>query len=95
MILTAGRVIEKIKRENKNKVVKYVCPIFQFATQTFNESHKKWIQIKDEQVFCHSWLQRKSFPKDWSIRRTSSMASSKEYTNEEGLNGVVAFTVIG
>ena len=41
MILTAGRVIEKIKRENKNKVVNYICPIFQFATQTFNESHKR------------------------------------------------------
>ena len=36
MILTAGREIEKIKKEYKNKVVNYICPIFQFATPTFN-----------------------------------------------------------
>ena len=28
MIITAGRVIEKIKKENKYKVVKYICPSF-------------------------------------------------------------------
>ena len=38
----AGRVIEKIKEENKNKVVKYICPIFRFATQTFNGDKKKY-----------------------------------------------------
>ena len=32
LILTAGRVLEKIKKENKNKVVNYICPIFRFAT---------------------------------------------------------------
>ena len=43
LILTAGKVIEKIKKENKNKVVTYIYPIFRFATQTFkggyNRSH--------------------------------------------------------
>ena len=28
--------MEKINKENKNKVVNYICPIFWFATQTFN-----------------------------------------------------------
>ena len=28
LILAAGRVIEKIKKENKNKVGNYICPIF-------------------------------------------------------------------
>ena len=28
--------MEKIKKENKNKVVNYICPIFRFATQPFN-----------------------------------------------------------
>ena len=41
MILTAGRVIDKIKKENKNKVVNYICPIYQFATQTFNGGYKR------------------------------------------------------
>ena len=27
--------MEKIKKENKKRVVKYICPIFRFATQTF------------------------------------------------------------
>ena len=26
LILTAGRVIEKINKENKNKMVNYICP---------------------------------------------------------------------
>ena len=30
LILTTGRVIEKINKENKNKVVNYICPIFRF-----------------------------------------------------------------
>ena len=41
MILTAGREIEKIKKEYKNKVVNYICPIFQFATQTFNGGYER------------------------------------------------------
>ena len=32
LILTAGRVLGKIQKENKNKVVNYICPIFRFAT---------------------------------------------------------------
>ena len=30
------KVIEKINKENKNKMVNYICPIFRFATQIFN-----------------------------------------------------------
>ena len=41
MILTAGRVIEKKNIENKNNVVNYICPIFRFATQTFNGGYKR------------------------------------------------------
>ena len=41
MILTAGREIEKIKKEYKNKVVNYICAIFPLATQTFNEGCEK------------------------------------------------------
>ena len=37
----AGRVIEKINTENTNKVVNYSCPIFQFATQTFNGGYMR------------------------------------------------------
>ena len=29
-------MIEKIKEENKTEMVSYICPIFRFATQTFN-----------------------------------------------------------
>ena len=41
MILTARRVIEKIKKENKKKVVNYICPIILFATQTFNGGYER------------------------------------------------------
>ena len=41
MILTSGRVIEKIKKENKNKAVNYICTIFQFATQTFKRGYNR------------------------------------------------------
>ena len=42
-------MIEKIKKENKNKVVNYICPIFRLAKQTFNGSYKRNMkQIKDE-----------------------------------------------
>ena len=32
--------MEKINKENKNKVVNYICPIFWFVTQTFNWGYK-------------------------------------------------------
>ena len=32
--------MEKIKKE-QNKVVNYICPIFRFATQTFNGGYKR------------------------------------------------------
>ena len=41
LILTAGRVIEEIKKENKNEVVNYICRIFRFATQIFNGGYKR------------------------------------------------------
>ena len=37
----AGGVIEKLKKEIKNKMVNYICPIFRFATQTFNGGYKR------------------------------------------------------
>ena len=43
MILTAGREIEKIKKEYKNKVVNYICPIFQFATQRGLWKKNEWL----------------------------------------------------
>jgi len=33
--------MEKIKKENKNNVVNYICPIFRFATQTFNWGYER------------------------------------------------------
>ena len=30
----------KIKKENKTKIVNYICPIFRFATQTFTGAMK-------------------------------------------------------
>ena len=30
LILTAGRVIGKIKKENKSKIVNYICPMSAF-----------------------------------------------------------------
>ena len=42
LILTAGRVIEKIIKENKNRVVTYINPIFRFETQTFNGGYKSF-----------------------------------------------------
>ena len=36
----AERLMVKIKKENKNKMVNYICPIFWFATQTFNGAIK-------------------------------------------------------
>ena len=36
LIPTAGRVIGKIKKENKNKMVNYICPIFSTAQFTTN-----------------------------------------------------------
>ena len=41
LILTAGRVMEEIQKENKNKVVNYICLIFWFATQTFKGGYKR------------------------------------------------------
>ena len=40
LILTAGGVIEKINKENKNSVVNYIFSIVRFATQTFNGGKK-------------------------------------------------------
>ena len=37
----AGGVMEKIWKENKIKVVNYIYPIFQFATQTFSGGYKR------------------------------------------------------
>ena len=31
----------KIKKENKTKMVNYICPIFRFATQTFNGGYER------------------------------------------------------
>ena len=45
LILTAERVIGKIKKENKNKMVNYICLIFWFATQTFNGDFKSKMNI--------------------------------------------------
>ena len=43
--------------ENKNKVVNYIwhaCPIFRFATQTFNGGYKRKMntQMQDERYIC-------------------------------------------
>ena len=46
MILTAEKVMEKIKKENKDELVNYICPIFRLqhkpSTGAINE---KCIQI--------------------------------------------------
>ena len=47
MIRTAGGVIDKINKENKNKVVNYTFPIFRSATQTFNGGKKAVHQHRD------------------------------------------------
>ena len=62
MILTAGRVIEKIKRENKNKVVNYICSIYQFATQTFSGGYKRKIYTDKRWTGMLSLIGKKIFP---------------------------------
>ena len=44
-MLTAGRVVGKTKKEKKNKMVNYICPIFRFATQTFNGGYKSKMKV--------------------------------------------------
>ena len=50
----AERVMGKIKKENKNKMVNSICPIFRFATKTFNGGYKSKmsILIQDESYMC-------------------------------------------
>ena len=37
--------MEKLYRKKKNKVMNYICPIFRFATQTFNGGYKRKMKI--------------------------------------------------
>ena len=55
-------MIEKIKEENKNKVVNYICPRFRFDTNlqpSTGDKKEKLIQIRDELYIREIWIHSK------------------------------------
>ena len=52
-------MIEKIKKENKNKVENYICAILRFATQTFNGGYKRKMNTDYERYVIMRNLEQK------------------------------------
>ena len=73
MILTTGRVIKKIKKENENKVVNKICPIFRFATQTFNGGSKRKMNTDKRWASTYARMSTQQTENDRLLKRLMSL----------------------